>query len=97
MRYPSIFAMQGSTILCAALLLGSCKEGSVESELNRDECVRMVVRVNQLKNQELGRANDVERRGDVDSCMTHGTRAQLECVEFARNGGEVERCSDLAR
>lgn len=94
--------MRGSTILCALLLLPSCKkEGGDASasagELTRDECVRMVVRVNELKNKELGRANDVERRGSVDSCMEHGTRAQLECVEFARNGSEVERCSDRAR
>lgn len=93
--------MRGSTILYALLLLTSCKqessdEAATAGELTRDECVRMVVRVNQLKNKELGRTNDVERRGGVDSCMEHGTRAQLECVEFARNGGEVERCSDLA-
>jgi hypothetical protein len=94
--------MRGSTILCALLLLPCCKkeggdEGATAGELTRDECVRMVVRVNELKNKELGRTNDVERRGGVDSCMEHGTRAQLECVEFARNGGEVERCSDLTR
>lgn len=72
-------------------------EGESSGELTRDECLRMVVRLNQLKNKELGRTNDVERRGDVDSCLAHGTRAQLECVEFARNSGEVERCSELTR
>lgn len=89
-------------VVCGVLVLASCKkesseDGASESELTRDECVRMVVRVNQLKNKELGRTNDVERRGGVDSCMQHGTRAQLECVEFARNGAEVERCSERGR
>jgi hypothetical protein len=89
-------------VVYGVLLLSSCKkespeDGAAQSELSRDECVRMVVRVNQLKNKELGRTNDVERRGGVDSCMEHGTRAQLECVEFARSGTEVERCSERAR
>jgi hypothetical protein len=89
-------------VVCGVLVLSSCKEdgsenGTAENELSREECVRMVVRVNQLKNQDLGRTNDVERRGDVDACMQHGTRAELECVDFARNGAEVERCSERAR
>jgi hypothetical protein len=89
--------MRVSTFLWACFAIASCKNEAPGNELSRDECVRMVVRVNQLKNAELGRTNDVERRGGVDSCMEHGTRAQLECVEFARTGREVERCSELAR
>jgi hypothetical protein len=95
--------MFGRPIAIAGALLSllACEkkadEGESTGELTRDECVRMVVRVNQLKNKELGRTNDVERRSGIDSCMAHGTRAQLECVEFARNGGEVERCGRLTR
>jgi len=85
--------------LCALLTLGACEKTDTASgsELSRDECVKMVVRVNELENKELGRTNDAERHGSVDSCLQRGTRAQLECVEFAKNAGEVARCSELSR
>ncbi len=57
----------------------------------------MVVRMNELESKELGRANDAKQRGSVDYCMEHGTRAQFECVEFARNSREVQRCHELTR
>jgi hypothetical protein len=53
--------------------------------------------VNQLKNKELGRANSVDQRVDVDRCVEKGTRAQFECVEFANTAAEIARCDETTR
>lgn len=57
----------------------------------------MVIRLNELRNRELGRTNSVEQRRAVDQCMERGTRAQLECVDFANNSHETTRCDELAK
>jgi hypothetical protein len=82
--------------LVAALASG-CEKPAQSGELTRGECVQMVVRLDELKNKELGRVNSVEQRGAVDHCMAHGSRAQLECVNFANNAGEVARCQELEK
>jgi hypothetical protein len=82
------------------LLLGCDQLGSSAAkagELSRAECVQMTIRVNELRNKELGRVNSKEQKNTVDGCMAHGTRAQFECVQFANNSGELARCDDLAK
>jgi hypothetical protein len=77
--------------------LAACDKGDAQGELNKSECLNMVVRIDKLKNGELGRVNNVEERGAIDHCMKHGTRAQAECVNFANNAGELARCSELEK
>jgi len=89
-------------VFCCALTLFACDklgagEAEAKGELSRAECVQMTIRINELKNQELGRVNAAEQRNATDRCMQHGTRAQFECVEFARTGAEVARCDELVR
>jgi hypothetical protein len=85
-------------VLSASLFgLWACEKTAPTGELSRDECVKMVLRLNELRDRELGRANSVEQRSAVDRCLEHGTRRQLECVEFARSAGEVARCDELAK
>ncbi|MCK6536437.1 MAG: hypothetical protein L6Q84_25995 [Polyangiaceae bacterium] len=66
-------------------------------ELSRAECVQMTIRINELRNKELGRVNSKEQKNTVDSCMGHGTRAQFECVQFVSNASELARCDELAK
>ncbi|MBI3202801.1 MAG: hypothetical protein HYZ29_14780 [Myxococcales bacterium] len=79
---------------CDALSSGG---GAPAGELSRAECVQMTIRVNELRNKELGRVNAKEQKNTVDGCMSHGTRAQLECVQFANNASELARCDELAK
>lgn len=81
------------------LALAGCDQlgGAPSGELSRAECVEMTIKVNELRNRELGRVNSKEQRTSVDRCMQHGTRAQYECVQFANNAGELTRCDDLQK
>jgi hypothetical protein len=85
------------TATLAAGLLWGCDTGSGKGDLSRAQCVEMVLKVNKLRNAELGRATSVNQRTTVDGCMAHGTKAQFECVQFANNAGELKRCDDLAK
>lgn len=89
-------------LIAALSLLPACdKLGSAEAEasgeLSRAECVQMTIRVNELRNKELGRVNSKEQKNTVDRCMSHGSRAQLECVQFANNASELARCDELGK
>jgi hypothetical protein len=86
-----------SVAILAALGLLACEKTAPPSELTRDECVKLVIRLDELRNKELGRANSVEQRTAVDRCLEHGTKKQMECVEFASNAGEVARCDELTK
>lgn len=88
--------------LSAALLVpmlapAACETAGATGELSRAECVQMTVKIDKLRNAELGRSTSVKQRNTVDGCMAHGTKAQYECVQFANNGGELVRCDDLAK
>ncbi|MBK7584599.1 MAG: hypothetical protein IPI67_30980 [Myxococcales bacterium] len=82
------------------LLLGCDKLSGAEppaGELSRGECVQMTIRLNELRDKELGRVNSKQQRNTVDHCMQHGTRAQFDCVQFASNASEVARCDERAK
>lgn len=88
--------------LVAALLLplltaAACEQAGGTGELTREQCVQMTVKIDKLRNAELGRSNSVKQRNTVDGCMAHGTKAQYDCVQFANTGGELVRCDDLAK
>lgn len=93
--------MRHALIVALFLPLACDKLGSPEAEANgelsRAECVQMTIRVNELRNKELGRVNSKEQKNTVDRCMSHGSRAQLECVQFANNSTELARCDELAK
>lgn len=72
-------------------------EAQASGELSRAECVQMTLRINELRNKELGRVNSKEQRTSVDRCMEHGTREQFECVAFANNATEVARCDERGK
>jgi hypothetical protein len=81
-----------------AIALGpGCNTGGGKGELSRAQCVQMVLKVNNLRDKELGRATSVNQRNTVDDCMAHGTKAQFDCVQFANNAAELVRCEDLAK
>jgi hypothetical protein len=88
-------------MLAALTVIGCDKLGTggepPAGELSRAECVQMTIRINELRNKELGRVNSKEQKNTVDSCMGRGTRAQLECVQFANNASELARCDELAK
>jgi len=81
-----------------ALVVGpACDTAGGKGELSRSQCVQMVLKVNNLRDKELGRATSVNQRNTVDNCMAHGTKAQFDCVQFANNASELVRCEDLAK
>lgn len=89
-------------LILVAFALGGCDRlGSgtdqATGELSRADCVQMTIRINELRNQELGRVNSKQQRVTVDGCMSHGTRAQFECVQFANNQAELARCDERAK
>lgn len=89
-------------MLVALSLLPACDRldpagAHANGELSRAECVQMTIRVNELRNQELGRVNSKEQKNTVDRCMSHGSRAQFECVQFANNASELARCDELGK
>lgn len=86
-----------AAVLVAVLGAGACEKTEAAGELSRDECVKLVIRLDELRNKEMGRANSAGQRTAVDRCMEHGTKKQMECVEFATNAGEVARCDDLTK
>lgn len=96
-----ISAVRFAVILALFLLPACDKLGSTEAqasgELSRAECVQMTIRVNELRDKELGRVNSKEQKNTVDRCMSHGSRAQFECVQFANTASEVARCDELAK
>jgi len=79
------------------LLTPSCEKSSGGGQLTRSQCVQMVLKLDQLRDKDLGRATSVKQRNTVDSCMEHGTTAQYECVQFANNASESARCDELAK
>lgn len=92
--------VRAATLSTLFLLLGCDKLSPGEraaGELSRAECVQMTIRVNELRNKELGRVNSKEQKNTVDRCMQHGSRAQYECVQFANNSTELARCDELAK
>lgn len=89
-------ALSAGAVPCA-FAVGCEKQAPAGAELSRGECVQMVIRVNELRNAEMGRVNDADRRRAVDGCMEHGTRAQLECVNHSSNARELSRCDELAK
>jgi hypothetical protein len=97
---PRALWFRPSQLLAASLAVGlfaGCDENSGKGELSRAQCVQMVLKVNKLRDSELGRVTSVKQRNTVDDCMAHGTKSQFECVQFANNAGELKRCTDLAK
>lgn len=84
-------------LLAGVLLSSACDKVGGGGQLTREQCVQMVLRLNQLRDKELGRASSVKQRNTVDGCMQHGTKAQFDCVQFASNASEVARCDELAK
>ncbi len=93
--------MHRGLLLLPFALVGCDKIGSdtgeATGELSRAECVQMTIRVNELRDKELGRVNSKQQRTTVDGCMSHGTRAQFECVQFANSQPELARCDERAK
>ena len=77
----------------AISLLAACQK-SGGGELSRSECVELTIRRDNLKNGELGRANDANRRQDVDRCVASGTRRWADCIKFSRSVADVNACDE---
>ncbi len=77
-----------------ALLATGCEKSGAGGELSRGECVELAIRRDNIKSGELGRANDANRRQDVDRCVKSGTKRWARCVRFARSAGDVTACDD---
>jgi hypothetical protein len=77
-----------------ALSAAGCEKASSGGELTRGECVELAIRRDTLKNGEMGRANDANRRQDVDRCARSGTKRWADCIRFARNASDVNSCDE---
>ncbi len=79
-------------ILVAGVVVTGCERDQRAGALQRRECEELTLRVDRLKDAELGAASDVDRNRRVDRCMKSGTRAWADCVKFAQTASAVTDC-----
>ncbi|HMR05106.1 MAG TPA: hypothetical protein PKA88_05000 [Polyangiaceae bacterium] len=101
-RCASPFALRRIALVapCVGILLAGsavtgCERDQSAGALQRRECEELTLRVDRLKNAELGAASDVDRDRRVDRCMKRGTRPWAECVKFAQTASAVTDCERL--